>query len=122
MILSLGSFEFEALNLESLEQSLDYGVQKQSRINNHAAIFSSSKLAETITLSGLSLPLKKDKNSYLDKLKKMAELRSSYALCGANGKYYGRFIITSINNSQSSFLQGSGFLKQSFSLSLERVF
>lgn len=52
----------------------------------------------------------------------MASKNKSYVLCSANGNYYGKFAILSINEKQSAFIDGSGFLMQSFELNLLRDF
>ncbi|HEG5915130.1 TPA: phage tail protein, partial [Campylobacter jejuni] len=46
----------------------------------------------------------------------------SYILTGANGKYYGKFVILALNENRSAFVDGSGFVAQSFSMDLERDF
>ncbi len=114
MVLALGEFEFKALNFDNLERSLEYNIQSQNRLNNHNALFASSKANESIKISGKTLPLKGDRNTYLDKLENMAKEQRSFILTGANGKYFGKFAILSISEKQSAFLEGSGFLTQRF--------
>lgn len=120
MVLSLGGFAFAALNFEGLERSLEYGVKSQTRIHNTSALFAQSKGSEKIKMQGRTLPLKGDRNTYLDKLETMAKDQQSYTLVGANGKYYGKFVILSISECRDSFVDGSGFVRQSFNLELER--
>lgn len=122
MIFVLGNFEFEALNVDEFERSLEYGIVSNERIKNHPCYVSIKKENEKLTISGKTLPLKKDKNTYLDELKKMGSKNEAYALCGANGVYYGSFVIMGIEEKQSAFVDGSGFLIQSFELKLERDF
>ncbi|TKX33231.1 phage tail protein [Campylobacter taeniopygiae] len=122
MIFSLGNFEFEALNVDELERNYEYGITSIDRINNHSAIVSTKKENESIRISGKTLPLSKDKNTYLDTLKQMASKNESYVMCSANGIYFGKFVILGINEKQSAFLEGSGFLVQSFDLNLQRDF
>lgn len=122
MIFCLGEFQFEALNVDELEKSYEYGIASIERINNHKALISVSKANESIRISGKTLPLSKDKNTYLDTLKQMASQNKSYAMCSASGRYFGNFAILSINERQSAFLNGSGFLVQSFELNLQRDF
>ncbi|EDA5833275.1 phage tail protein [Campylobacter jejuni] len=122
MIFCLGEFEFEALNIDELEKNYKYGIISIDRINNHNALISVQKENESIKISGKTLPLSKDKNTYLDTLKQMATKNESYAMCSASGRYFGKFAILSINEKQSAFLEGSGFLTQSFELSLQRDF
>lgn len=43
MVLALGDFEFKALNFDDLERNLEFGIQSQNRLNNHNALFTSSK-------------------------------------------------------------------------------
>ncbi|TQR29332.1 phage tail protein [Campylobacter sp. MIT 99-7217] len=122
MIFCLGEFKFEALNVDELEKSYEYGITSVARINNHNALISISKENESIKISGKTLPLKKDKNTYLDTLRQMASKNQSYAMCSASGLYFGKFVILSISEKQSAFLEGSGFLTQSFELNLQRDF
>ncbi|TKX29525.1 phage tail protein [Campylobacter estrildidarum] len=122
MIFSLGEFEFEALNVDELERNYEYGITSIDRINNHSALISTKKENESIKISGKTLPLSKDKNTYLDTLKQMASKNKSYTMCSANGLYFGKFVILGINEKQSAFLEGSGFLVQSFDLNLQRDF
>lgn len=122
MVLALGEFEFKALNFDDLERNLEFGIQSQNRLNNHNALFASSKESEKIKIQGKTLPLKGDKNTYLDKLENMAKKQKSYVLVGANGKYYGKFAILSLSENRSAFIDGSGFVAQSFSMDLERDF
>lgn len=122
MVLALGEFEFKALNFDNLERSLEYNIQSQNRINNHNALFASSKESEKIKIQAKTLPLKGDRNTYLDKLENMAKEQRSFILTGANGKYYGKFVILSLNENRSAFVDGSGFVAQSFSMDLERDF
>ncbi|TEY01273.1 phage tail protein [Campylobacter sp. US33a] len=122
MVLALGDFEFKALNFDNLERSLDFNIQSQSRLNNHSVLFSNSKESEKIKIQGKTLPLKGDRNTYLDKLENMAKQRKSFNLVGANGKYYGKFVILTLSENRSAFIDGSGFVAQSFSMDLERDF
>ncbi|EAK8297437.1 phage tail protein [Campylobacter jejuni] len=122
MVLALGEFEFKALNFDNLERSLEYNIRSQNRLNNHNALFASSKESEKIKIQGKTLPLKGDRNTYLDKLENMAKEQRSFILTGANGKYYGKFVILSLNENRSAFVDGSGFVAQSFSMDLERNF
>lgn len=122
MVLALGEFEFKALNFDSLERSLDFNIQSQSRLNNHDALFASSKQNETIKIQGKTLPLRGDKNTYLDKLESMGQKQSSYTLTGANGRYYGKFVILNLDENQSAFIDGAGFVVQTFSMDLKRDF
>lgn len=122
MVLSLGDFEFKALNFDQLQKSIDFGIKSQTRLNNYNILFSSYKGNENIKITGKTLPLKGDKNTYLEPLEKMAKKRMAYCLCGANGLFYGNFIILNINQTQSAFIDGSGFATCVFDLSLERVF
>lgn len=120
MVLALGDFEFRALNFDSLERSLDFKIQSQDRLNNHNALLASSKESEKIKIQGKTLPLKGDRNIYLDKLENMAKKQESYTLAGANGRYYGKFAILSLSENQEAFIDGGGFLVQSFNIELER--
>lgn len=122
MIFCLGEFEFEALNVDELEKNYEYGIRSIERINNHNALISIAKANESIKISGKTLPLSKDKNTYLDTLKQMASQNKSYAMCSASGVYFGKFAILSISEKQSVFLEGSGFLTQNFELNLQRDF
>lgn len=122
MVLALGEFEFKALNFDGLERSLDFNIQSQSRLNNHDALFASSKQNETIKIQGKTLPLRGDKNTYLDKLESMGQKQSSYTLTGANGRYYGKFVILNLDENQSAFIDGAGFVVQTFSMDLKRDF
>ncbi|MBF7060525.1 phage tail protein [Campylobacter volucris] len=122
MVLALGEFEFKALNFDNLERSCDYKITSLNRLNNHNALFASSKESEKIKIQGKTLPLKGDKNTYLETLINMAKEQKSYNLTGANGRYYGKFVILSLNENQNSFVDGSGFAMQDFSLELERDF
>ncbi|EAI1061929.1 phage tail protein, partial [Campylobacter jejuni] len=117
-----GEFEFEALNVDELEKNYEYGIRSIERINNHNALISVAKANESIKISGKTLPLSKDKNTYLDTLKQMASQNKSYAMCSASGVYFGKFAILSISEKQSAFLEGSGFLTQNFELNLQRDF
>lgn len=91
MIFCLGEFEFEALNVDELEKNYEYGIRSIERINNHNALISVAKANESIKISGKTLPLSKDKNTYLDTLKQMASQNKSYAMCSASGVYFGKF-------------------------------
>ncbi|EOH9591155.1 TPA: phage tail protein [Campylobacter jejuni] len=122
MVLALGEFKFKALNFDALERSLDFKITTQNRLNNYNALFASSKANEKIKIQGKTLPLRGDKNTYLDSLEKMAKKQISYTLTGANGRYYGKFVILNLSENQSAFIDGSGFVSQSFSLELERDF
>lgn len=122
MVLALGEFEFKALNFDGLERSLDFNIQSQSRLNNHDALFAISKQNETIKIQGKTLPLRGDKNTYLDKLESMGQKQSSYTLTGANGRYYGKFVILNLDENQSAFIDGAGFVVQTFSMDLKRDF
>ena len=120
MVLLLGNFKFKALNFENLERNLEYGINSQNRLNNTKAYFAVSKGSEKIKLQGKTLPLKGDRNTYLESLETMAKEQKSYTLVGANGKYYGKFIILSLSENRECFIDGSGFAKQSFSIDLDR--
>ncbi|PZT47264.1 phage tail protein [Helicobacter valdiviensis] len=121
MIFSLGDFKFSALHADELSISVDYGIGSNERINNHPCLFNAKKESQTLSISGKTIPLK-DGNNYLSKLKEMGSSGLSFSLCSANGIYYGKFVIKGLEEKQSVFIEGSGFLEQSFSLNLERDF
>lgn len=122
MIVCLGDFVFDAINLKELERSFESGLSKVERINNHAYFVKSKLESESVKISGITLPIKKDKNHYLDTLINMLKTHEAYGLYGCNGIYYGDFVILKINEKQRSFLDGAGYLESEFEIELERAF
>jgi phage protein U len=117
----MGSFKFESpVILGQISKSVDYGISEQERINNYSVYFTAKKEKETITLSGVTLPNTGAKNTALDKLYSLAATKDTLLLSSGSGKSFGRFIITSINENRTVFVDNGAFLVQEFTVELLR--
>ncbi|WP_235606885.1 phage tail protein [Campylobacter sputorum] len=120
MTFTLGGFVFRSDQLSDMEFSTNYSISESKRIRNHDTFFATSKESNTLNLKGQTLPYYKDTNRALKELYELASLQESLPLINANGKYYGNFIIKSINETRAVFSPEGGFFYQTFNIEMVR--
>lgn len=120
MVLNLGGFSFEARLLNGLSFSSDYKISSSERIKNYEIHQAPHLESLTLSISGKTLPFRFDGTKALKPLYDLATTQGALPLVGANGDYYGKFIIKTITEEQSVFVDGGGFFYQNFTLELIR--
>jgi phage protein U len=123
MLFSLGGFKFQIPVLaESLVKNTDFGITAVERINNTEALYAAKKPKEEITINCITLPVHGAKNTALDKLYALARTQTAHTLVDGRGKFYGKYVIKTIEETLSNFLDNGSFLSQNFSLTIARAF
>lgn len=123
MMLSLGNFQFsvDTAAYGDLALKAEYPWATVDRLQNTPQHQAMGKETRSITLSGTVYP------SYLgtgteqiEELREAAaEMKPQYLMAG-NGRYFGRWIVKSISQTDSTFFEDGVPQKQEFSLELER--
>lgn len=120
MVLNLGGFKFNWKQVGSIGIETEFGISSNERIANYEAIFRANLGNQTINIEGQTLPYRGDKQTALKRLYELANLAGSYPLTNGAGKYFGRFVITKINEKQAVFTADGLFFTQTFTMELKR--
>lgn len=120
MVLNLGGFKFNWKQVGSIGIETEFGIGSNERIANYEAIFRANLGSQAINIEGQTLPYRGDKQTALKRLYELANLASSYPLTNGVGKYFGRFVITKINEKQAVFTADGLFFTQTFTMELKR--
>lgn len=129
VMMKLGTFSFsvDSAAYQSLQRSTSYQWSGQSRFRNSIAMQYVGDGEETVTLTGVIYPHYKGGIGQLDTMRLLANSgeplqMSTGPMKHANGEGYslGRWVITQVQETQSTFLPGGVPKKQEFTLSLKR--
>jgi phage protein U len=122
MIMLLGAYRFCIGNAayQNLVRSTEYKWEEQKRLNNEPAMQFVGAGAETITLEGTIYPQFKGGLRQVAAMRLEAGLGLPLMLISGNGTAFGRWCITSTNETQTFFLKDGSPRKISSSLTLKK--
>lgn len=122
MMMILGAYRFCISNAayQSLARSTEYNWQEQKRLGTTPAMQFVGAGMDTITLQGEIYPQFKGGLRQITLMRAEAGLGIPLMLISGNGMAFGRWCITSINETQTVFLKDGTARKISFSLTLKR--
>ncbi len=123
MMMSLGVFVFEigTLPYQELRRRTDWRHASSSRVGARPAGQFVGPGEDRISLSGWIAPEVAGDPTSLDTLRDMADEGESYPLVDGAGNVLGAFVIDSVDESQSVFLQDGTPRKIEFGLDLHHV-
>lgn|SRR5574344_588156 len=122
MMMILGAYRFCIDNAayQSFVRSTEYKWEEQKRLQGDAAMQFVSNGSETITLEGVIYPQFKGGLKQVALMRAEAGLGIPLMLISGNGTAFGRWCITSINETHTVFLKDGSPRKITFSLTLKR--
>ncbi len=118
----LGRFVFglRTAPFDQLRRSTAQRIASNNRFGQLAAHQHLGPGDDAITISGTLMPELTGGPSTLDDLRAMAAQGQSYPLLDGEGRYYGYWLIESVEETRSVFMAGGAARKIEFSLSLKR--
>jgi len=122
MMMLLGAYRFCISNAayQSLERATEYKWEELQRLGADTAIQFVGNGTETITLEGTIYPQFKGGLRQITLMRTEAGLGVPLLLISGNGQAFGRWCITSINETQSVFMKDGTARKIVFSMTLKR--
>lgn len=108
-------------SFDDLSHKMNFGWQKQPMMNASPLYQATQELDYEITLKGKIYTLKAGHTDMINKLKAQGESQKPYFMADGNGKIYGKFILMSLDGTESHQLKNGIPLKQEYSLSLAHV-
>lgn len=120
-MLMLGSFKFSLNNavFQEMRRSTQYKWASQERFGQLAARQFVGLGDDTITLPGVIYPSYKGRTNAMQDLREMAEQGLPYTLLDGQGNIYGRWIITTVDETKSVFAMFAQPRKIEFTVTLE---
>ena len=119
-MMKLGEFKF-SINTAAYQQlmrSTSYNWEAQSRVGNHDALQFTGFGEDTITLKGTIYPHWRGGTKQIRDMRDMAAQGKPLMLVDGNGYVHGRWVITKVDERDSTFAAGGNPLKQQFTLAL----
>lgn len=123
MMLSLGDFQFSIDTAAYAQLSLraEYSWAAVERLQNTPRFQATGKETRSVTLDGVVYPGYRDAGiSQIETLREAAVKMEPQYLMAGDGKYLGRWVVKSISQTDSVFLEDGLPQKQEFTLELER--
>ena len=120
IMMALGDFRFSinGAAYQNLKHSAEYRWPSQARIGRDQALQFTGPGSETVQLSGLIYPHFKGGLDQVGEMRKMAGQGKPLSLTDGVGNYWGKWVITKIEEEKSDFT-GPGLSKKiSFNLDL----
>lgn len=123
MLFSLGLFPFsiDTLAFDELQRRASWRHATSPRVGARDAAQFVGIGEETISLPGTVYREIADGQVSLDALRTMASTGDPWALVDGNGRVYGAFVITAIDERQKTFVAGGVPLRIDFAIDLLRV-
>jgi len=121
MILGMMVFERRTLPYQTMTRNSDYRWASGSRVGTRPTLQFLGVGEESIKLSGELRPEITGGVISLFLLEQMAQQGRAWPLLGGNGMPYGMFVITSVNDTHTDFLQNGSARKINFDITLKRV-
>lgn len=119
-IFSLSGFKFKPHFDLGMSLDTSFGVKSYDLIASHKGFLRTTKGAQSLQISGETLPYKGDKQGALKLLYELAKSPSPLGLVNSHGDYFGAFFIIKISETRSNFNADGLFMSQSFTIDLER--
>jgi|GEM_PF-198803 len=122
-MMCLGQFVFELKSApyQSLQRQMGWRHPSNARVGLRPARQFIGPDDESITVSGVLLPELAGNFLSLDELRDMADDGEAYVLVDGRGQLYGRWVIESLDETQTVFFRDGVPRKIEFSLALKRV-
>lgn len=123
MMMALGLFVFtlETAPYQNFQQQISWRHPANNRVGRRPARQFLGPDDEIITLSGVLLPELTGGDNTIDVLRAMADAGLSYVLIEGSGRYYGMFVIESLEVTRTLFFQDGKARRIEFSLKVARV-
>ncbi len=119
-ILRYGLFSFKPSSgsFDKLKRTSGYRLSEVNRIGRCPAIQVMGEKLKTIDISGVWFP--EYHNSWnLEKLELQGKLKVPLPLISASGKFYGFYLLESLNQTEEFFNRNAKEMKQSFNIKLK---
>ena len=123
MLLALGQFVFEigSAPFNELGRQTAYRHEESQRFGARPASQFTGPGAETVSLRGAIYPGLAGRHAALDTLRGMAASGEGQDMVDGDGVVHGQFVILSVDETRSEFLDTGGARKADFTLSLRRI-
>lgn len=120
MMLGQYRFSINSAAYQSFTRSTEYRWEEQKRLGKDPAMQYVGPGTDTITLEGTIYPHFKGGVSQVDSMRSQASTGEPLMLISGNGKAFGRWCITSISDTQTTFMKNGAPRKVTFSLTLKK--
>ncbi|CAN7258916.1 phage tail protein [Variovorax sp. LjRoot84] len=123
MMMAFGQFVFSlpTLAYQDLQRQTSWRHASNSRIGARPSRQFVGPGDDTFNLSGLLAPELTGSTAALDELREMANAGAAWPLVDGNGIVYGQFVIESLNETKTLFMQDGTARRIEFQLQLARV-
>lgn len=123
MMMALGLFVFslDTAPYSEFQRQVGYRHPGNNRVSRRPSHQYTGPDDETITLSGKLLPEVSGGDLTLAVLELMADTGDSYTLIEGTGRYYGQFVVDSIDTKKSVFFRDGKARVCDFTIKLTRV-
>lgn len=123
MMMAYGLFVFglSTAAYQELQRQTEWRQQGQARIGRRPARQFLGPGDDTIQLNGTLLPQFTGGQQNLDQLRQMADQGAAWPLIEGTGRYYGLYVIQSLNERRSKFMRDGIAQQIEFDISLARV-
>jgi len=123
MLMALGQFVFQLSTLayHELQRSTEWRHPGNSRVGARDALQFTGPGDDTITVSGTLVPELAGTLDSLRQIRAMADAGDAYALVDGTGRVLGAWVITSLSETGSAFVEGGVARKTDFTLTLKRA-
>ncbi|MBH9536917.1 phage tail protein [Novosphingopyxis sp. YJ-S2-01] len=123
MLLSLGLFAFgtDSAGYQQLSRKTDWRHEDSPRFGARPAVQFCGPGKDDITLSGVILPGVSGRHEAMRTLRDLGDQGEAWPLVDALGRVHGDFIIASIDEGQSVFLDNGVARRADFTVELRRV-
>ena len=122
MLMAWGQFVFEigSAPYRELSRQTEYRHEESARFGALPASQYVGPGAENISLAGAIYPGLAGAHSSLDTLREMAATGEAQSLVDGNGTVHGEFVILSIDETQTEFIDTGGARKADFTIAFRR--
>lgn len=123
MLMALGQFVFQlpTLAYHELQRASEWRHTANSRVCARPALQFVGPGDDTITLNGTLVPEVAGTRDSLRQLRAMADAGNAYALVDGTGAVFGAWVITSLNETGSYFVEGGVARKTDFTLTIKHA-
>lgn len=123
MMMALGQFVFslDTAPYQDFQQQIGWRHPANNRVGLRPVRQFTGPDDETITLAGVLLPELTGGDLSFDELREMGDTGEAYVLIEGTGRYFGLFVIESLNVTRTFFFSDGKARRLEFSLKLVRV-
>ena len=120
MILGLFVFSVQTAPFDSISRANSWRWPSNDRTGADQVYQYTGRDEETITLTGTLMPEYSGGPIHLEMLRMMANAGKPYLMMGGDGKIYGYYIITALNEDKSALMSNGEAQKIDFNMTLKR--